>query len=418
MKTALCRKRRFAALLCAAAFRILLAPAQAEARETNARFQLTCFGGIVFPQDGEGCAFVPQDPPELLDAGIYDNSVLELGGATGTAEFALAASFRSESGNREILAFLGGDESAFVFLSSKREVMALIPIQDAGIVAIPYDYGDTRDERAAEMAGGAVPQVDISMLDDILAWISANGEAMASLSKPADSTAKAAAPSVSGKTLFSGSYTTYGALMREPMNPMNSGESFQPVSPPNLVEIEVREKLVSFTQDSAPGASYEYSGELPLKTRTFRVYASQSGAEHVVVSPTGDVVHLAHIPGWLYMAIFYDRGDTRKTRLDQMQKAPGRCPPTSFPDFAEVAKWSFAQPVRAVNPPPGGGGGGGAVGGGGGGLCSACRGRGTIMKFSPTYGTRGPWFCADCGGSSYFHHYHTRCMSCGGSGRQ
>lgn len=408
---------RFAALAVAATV-ATLAPQRAAARETNARFQLTNFGGVVFPKSGETCSFVPQDPPVLLDAGIYDNRVLELGGSSGTASFSLCGTFRASDGETSVLAFFGEDGATSVFLSSKRDVLALVPVKDAGLVVIPYDYGDTRAGRSEEMAGGSVPNVDLSLLRDILSWIAGNRNARTFL--PASATeAKSAAgdPSLSGKLLFSGSYTQYGWLTKEPSNPLHPEERFLPASPPQLRPVEIREDSAVLGVGTPSQVALGFIGELPLEGRTFRLYGIESGAVHLAVSPAGDILWVLHIPNWKYETLFFDRGDTRKTRLAQISQSGGRCPAPSFPQFAEVVKWCFSQPVRAVNPPPGGGGSGGGGGGGGLGLCPNCRGRGTEMKPAHPGGTHGPWFCPDCGGSSYYYHYHTRCFQCGGTGR-
>ncbi len=408
---------RFAALAAAATV-AALAPQRAAARETNAQFDLTVFGGIVFPKDGENCSFVPQNPPELLEAGIYDNKILELGGSGGTASFSLSGSFRTSDGGKTVLAFLGEDGATAMFLSSERDVLALAPVKDAGLVVIPYDYGDTRARRSAEMSGGAVPKVDLSLLREILSWFAEKQNATTFLpASAAEAKSAAGDPSLSGKLLFSGPYTQYGWLTRNPRDPLHPEERFIPASPPQLRSVEIREDSAVLGVGTSAQVALGFVGELPLSDRTFRLYSIESGAVHLVVSPAGDILWVLHIPNWKYETLFFDRGDTRKTRLSQISRSGGRCPAPSFPQFAEVVKWCFSQPVRAVNPPPGGGGSGGGGGGGGLGLCPNCRGRGTEMKPAHPGGTRGPWFCPDCGGSSYYYHYHTRCFQCGGTGR-
>lgn len=404
------------AVFAVAAMVAFLAPQRASARETNARFQLTFFGGVAFPKNAEKCSFVSQNPPELLDAEIYDNRVLELGGSSGTVSFSLCGTFRASDGATTVLAFLGEDGGTSVFLSSKRDVLALVPVENAGLVVIPYDYGDTRAGRSEEMADGSVPSVDLSLLRDILSWFADSQNARTFLPASATEANSAAGdPSLSGKLLFSGPYTQYGWLTREPSNPLLPEERFLPASPPQLRPVEIREDSVILGAGTSSQVALGFIGELPLAGRTFRLYAIESGAVHLAVSPAGDILWVLHIPNWKYETLFFDRGDTRKDRIAQISQSGGRCPAPSFPQFAEVVKWCFSQPVRAVNPPPGGGGGGGS--GGGLGLCPNCRGRGMEMKPAHPGGTHGPWFCPDCGGSSYYYHYHVRCFQCGGTGR-
>ncbi len=401
--------RFFSKILASAA--LILAVQTASAGELVSQFALTIFGGVFQPFDQEDCSFVPYSPPELVGAKVYDDGTLRLQGPDGKggqsfATYRLVDGF--ESDGAKVLAYVNTSTGDFVFLSlledESVEVLAL-SFAESGLLFIPFDVGDTRDARAREMEGGAIPEMRFSTLPAILSWLSSL------LSQSGGKTAVMNDVSLSGKTLFTGTYTEYGCLMRMVQNPLNSGDQFIPSSPPALVEVTVREQQVVFSGKN--NAAYDFLGELPIKSRTFRVYAIESGAEHVVVSPEGDVVSLTHIPNQLYAVIFYDKGDTRQARLDQIRKAPGRCPAPKFPDLDEVMAWSFAQPVKAVNPPPGGGG-----GSGGGGQCPTCFGKGTVKVADNPHGNPGPYYCADCGGSSYFYHHHTRCMQCGGTGRQ
>lgn len=236
---------------------------------------------------------------------------------------------------------------------------------------------------------------------------------------------------------FSGKYTEYGSTRPHSLYPFydNREEIFEPASPSRIVGIDVDDRTATIGPAEDGGVSLVWkrkgidepftlalSGELPLGDTVFRLYASESGAEHIVVSPDGDVVYLWHTDGKRHGAVFFDRGDTRRERNAQMSGSPGRCPAPSFPLFAEVSKWCFAQPVRAIRPPPGNWPpadvGGGIGGGGGGGLCPTCHGKGTTMVYSNPHGTRGPYFCGECGGSNHHSHYHQRCFACGGTGRR
>lgn len=403
--------RFFSKILASAA--LILAVQTASAGELVSQFALTIFGGVFQPKDQENCSFVPISPPQLIDAKAFDDGSFELQGPDGKGGQAISSYMlvdAFDSNGAKILAYGNGFGGSFLFFSFKEdgstEVLAVCFIPEEGILFIPYDVGDTRAARAREMEGGAIPEMRFDMLPAVLAWFSSLTP------QSAVSSATLNDASLSGRTLFSGTYTEYGCLMRMVKDPLNPGEKFIAASPPVLYTVTVREKQVSFAGKN--NFAFDFRGELPINSRTFRVYSSESGAEHVVVSPEGHVVYLMHSPNWKYAAIYYDKGDTRQARLAQIKKNPKRCPAPDFPDLVEVTDWCFAQPVKIVNPPSGGGGGAG----GGGGLCPTCFGKGTVKVADNPHGQLGPYFCAECGGSSYFYHHHTRCMQCGGTGRQ
>lgn len=253
------------------------------------------------------------------------------------------------------------------------------------------------------------------------------GKLMAASAQPGRSSGGTQPKPRSGKSSgsVSGKYTEYGSTRPHTLYPYydNRGEIFTPASPPRLVDIKVNDSSATIGQTEGGGISevwkrkgaknpvtLPFSRKLSLGGTVFRIYASESGAEHIVVSPSGDVVYLHHRDDKQHGIVFFDRGDTRRERNAQMARSSGTYPTPSFPMFAEVSKWCFAQPVKMVRLPPGG-----LPAPARNQLCTACMGTGICQACKGM----GSWYSSysgrhECG----LCHFSGKCKFCNGTGRQ
>ena len=172
----------FAALLVSWAL-----PGGAAARQLLGTMTVTFYGGLIKLNGADGAEFSPQNPPCLCDIRLYDDRSLQLGaaGSGGGETFECHEIFSYNS--LRILAFQRPGELDWLFLSAlsetETEVLGFMIEPGKGFLVIPYDVGDTRRARAAEMAGGKQPQMTSAIFSGVVEWLNRklSGKAVAEM---------------------------------------------------------------------------------------------------------------------------------------------------------------------------------------------------------------------------------------------
>ncbi|MBP5543607.1 MAG: hypothetical protein ILM98_06000 [Kiritimatiellae bacterium] len=438
--------KSFNRLLCAISLGAAFAAPPAGARETLLDTDVTFFGSVVFQPGQEAASFKPRNPPVLLGIQAFDDGSLVMRGSDSsgngaTMDYAIADIIGQESGS-PMLAFASQTAISFVFFSNEDGFVELDFIQDQGLLLTPLDIGDTRQGRAAEMEGGAMPIVSISRLGEIDSWVTSRfsgggSTASSALDFVSSPGAMSASAEYSGLSAFSGafrhlrdtdgaafdtgvkadasdpgqtlSHTEWGTLFQLPTSPRNRNMQFEYRKHPAVCTVQVSDRAVTMMGEGSLKGTVTYRGPLQAGGREFRVYETTTCAEHIVVSPEGDIVYFFHVPGQFYRILLFDRGDTVERRTRESMSASNRFPGFPFPEIQELSKWCFAQPVHAdpsKGPNP-------RTGKYERAKCPRCHGKGTVPHVIPKYGEGGP---CDCGvpGCTFkeVYHIHVPCPMC------
>ena len=125
----------------------------------------TFFGGYCYFPDVNQGTFLPLDEASVLQVQAFEDGLLELSapnekGDLQTISYNIVDSF--EAGDGKVFAFAGVSGTEFAFLTSRGELAigaVNSEMEMTAIVLMPFDPGDTRERRNAEIAAGELSPV-------------------------------------------------------------------------------------------------------------------------------------------------------------------------------------------------------------------------------------------------------------------
>ena len=165
-----------AAAFCAVSLGPFFAPGGAIAGEVLNSVEITHFGAIVFKAGEESASFAPADPPQLLEFRMLEDCSVEIAGAGSDGKEQKCSFFIVDAIDPDgspMCVFAASDSGPFLFVCEEMGLVQVSICPGEGLVLIPFDVGDTREARAAELASGNVPQMNLSRLSEIDQWLAA-----------------------------------------------------------------------------------------------------------------------------------------------------------------------------------------------------------------------------------------------------